>query len=200
MRKAPEVDDLYRLRHSAAHVLAQQEPFGAVVVDGRWNLLQMNRGAQRLFAKFPPQDLQAARNLIVGTLHPNGLRPYIVNWDEVAGLLVARLHREVSARPADEELQRLLVRVLALPGVPAEWRVPAPGRGARAKPWAGCGSPAETTPLDRAGRRARALQTRRATIRDRDSASRSGSGDPSSLRDGARGGASPGAVVRDRKR
>jgi transcriptional regulator with XRE-family HTH domain len=123
-----EADELAYMRRAIDHVLAQQEPFGAVVVDGRWNVVKMNGGAQRLFAKFPPEDLAAATNLIVGTLHPKGLRPYIVNWDEVAGLLVARLHREVAARPADEELQRLLVRVLALPGVPAEWRVPAPGR------------------------------------------------------------------------
>jgi transcriptional regulator with XRE-family HTH domain len=123
-----EAEELAYMRRAIDHVLEQQEPYGAVVVDGRWNLLKMNRGAQRLFAKFPPEDVTAATNLIVGTLHPKGLRPYIVNWDELAGLLVARLHREVSARPADEELHRLLARVLALPGVPAEWRVPAPGR------------------------------------------------------------------------
>lgn len=123
-----EADELAYMRRALDHVLAQQEPYGAVVVDGRWNLLQMNGGAQRLFARFPPADLTTATNLIVGTLHPKGLRPYIVNWDEVAGLLVARLHREVGARPADEELHRLLARVLALPGVPADWRVPAPGR------------------------------------------------------------------------
>jgi hypothetical protein len=56
------------------------------------------------------------------------LRPYVVNWDAVAGLLVARLHREIAARPGDEVLQRLLVRVLAQPGVPDAWRVPEPGR------------------------------------------------------------------------
>lgn len=123
-----EADELAYLRKAIAHVLAQQEPYGAVVVDGRWDVIDMNNGARRLFARFPPEDLSAAANLIVGTLHPKGLRPYIVNWDELAGLLVARLHREVSARPADEELARLLARVLALPGVPAAWRVPAPGR------------------------------------------------------------------------
>lgn len=123
-----EADELAYMRRAIDHVLAQQEPFGAVVVDGRWNILRMNGGAQRLFARFPPEDPSAATNLIVGTLHPGGLRPYIVNWDELAGLLIARLHREVSARPADAELPRLLAQVLALPGVPAEWRVPAPGR------------------------------------------------------------------------
>ncbi|MEO7734785.1 MAG: transcriptional regulator, partial [Kofleriaceae bacterium] len=42
--------------------------------------------------------------------------------------LVARLHREVAARTGDDELSRLLARVLAQPGVPAEWRAYVPGR------------------------------------------------------------------------
>src|SRR6185295_1557412 len=41
------------LRRAIDHVLAQQEPFGAVVIDGGWNLIRMNRGAQRLFGQFP---------------------------------------------------------------------------------------------------------------------------------------------------
>ncbi len=124
-------DELRHLRRAIDHVLAQQEPFGAVVVNGQWDLLQLNQGAQRLFQHFAPTTpagLAAVQNLLLGTVHPEALRPYIVNWDEVAGHLVARLHREISARPADEALPRLLARVLALPDVPSEWRVPAPGR------------------------------------------------------------------------
>ena len=67
----------------------------------------INRGAQRLFAHFPPtraEGVAAARNLVLGTVHPDALQPYLVNWQEVAGHLVARLHREVAARPADDEL------------------------------------------------------------------------------------------------
>lgn len=126
-------DELRHLRRAIDHVLAQQEPFGAVVVNGQWDILQLNRGALRLFEHFAPTTpagLAAAQNLVLGTVHPEALRPYIVNWDEVAGHLVARLHREISARPADEALPRLLARVLALPDVPSEWRVPAPGRNA----------------------------------------------------------------------
>ncbi|MFN0252108.1 MAG: hypothetical protein ACKV2T_34855 [Kofleriaceae bacterium] len=52
----------------------------------------------------------------------------MVNWPDVAGHLVARLHREIAARPGDETLQRLLARALAQPGVPLEWRASAPGK------------------------------------------------------------------------
>jgi len=122
---------LAHLRRAIDHVLAQQEPFGAVVIDGAWDLIQMNQGAARLFQRFPVATAagnDAARNLVLGTVHPEALRPYIVNWTDVAGHLVARLQREVAARPGDDGLARLLVRVLAQPGVPAEWRSFAPGR------------------------------------------------------------------------
>jgi len=126
-------DELRHLRRAIDHILAQQEPFGAVVVDGHWDLLQMNQGAQRVFQHFLPttsEGAAAAKNLVLGIVHPGALRPYIVNWEEVAGPLIARLHREISARPADESLPRLLASVLACPDVPAEWRVPAPGKAA----------------------------------------------------------------------
>lgn len=125
--------ELAHLRRAIDHVLAQQEPYGAVVVDGKWDVLRMNQGALRLFQHFAPttpDGMAAAQNLVLGTVHPGALQPYIVNWDEVAGLLVARLHREIAARPADEDLARLLARVLALPTAPSAWRVPEPGRTA----------------------------------------------------------------------
>jgi transcriptional regulator with XRE-family HTH domain len=125
-----DADEMATLRRAIDHVLDQQEPFGAVVVDGAWNLIRLNRGAARLFRRFPmtPAGHGAAGNLVLGIVHPEALRPYIVNWIDVAGQLIARLHREVAARPGDDQLARLLVRVLAQPGLPAEWRAPAPGR------------------------------------------------------------------------
>jgi transcriptional regulator with XRE-family HTH domain len=116
-------EELLHLRRAIDHVLAQQ--------DGHWDLLRMNQGAAKLFAHFAPttpDGIAAARNLILGTLHPEALRRYMVNWPDVAGQLVSRLHREIAARPADETLQRLLARALAQPDVPLEWRAPAPGK------------------------------------------------------------------------
>lgn len=128
-----DADELTHLRRAIDHVLAQQEPYGAVVVDGWWNVLRLNRGAQKLLERFPPasaEGLAASRNLVLGAVHPGALRPYLVNWLDVAGHLVARLHREVAARPGDDGLRRLLASVLAQPEMPGEWRTPAPGRGA----------------------------------------------------------------------
>lgn len=130
---ALEGEELAHLRRAIDHVLAQQEPYGAVVIDGRWNLLRMNRGALRLFAEFAPASdagRAAAGNLMLALVHPEALRPFVVNWEEVADHVIARLHRDIAARPADDDLQRLLASALGQPGMPAAWRVPAPGRHA----------------------------------------------------------------------
>jgi len=128
-----DADELLHLRRAIDHVLAKQEPYGAVVVDGEWNILRMNNGALRLFQHFMPtsaEGITAAKNLMLATVHPDALQRYLVNWEEVAGALVARLHRDVAARPGDEPLARLLARVLAQPNLPREWRVASPGRNA----------------------------------------------------------------------
>jgi hypothetical protein len=44
--------------------------------------------------------------------------------DSAARVMVARLHREVLARPGDARMSALLARVLAMPGVPKSWHLP----------------------------------------------------------------------------
>ena len=124
-------DELRHLRLALDRVLAQQEPYGAVVVDRTWNVLFANRGATRLMQEFPPRSpagLAASGNVLAATFHPDALRPYIVNWIDVAAQVVARLHREIAAYPADDERRRLLTTLLAQPDVPSDWRAVPVGR------------------------------------------------------------------------
>src|SRR5215831_10681405 len=82
---APE---LAAVNHALGHILAQQEPFPALVVDRHWNLLRANAGAQRLttFLTGPAPDPAptGAVNLAEWLLSPAGLRPLLVNWQDVA--------------------------------------------------------------------------------------------------------------------
>lgn len=87
------------VRRAVDHLLAAHEPFGAVVVDRDWNLLQMNAGAQRLLAwaladRSPPPE--ALRNVLAATLLPGALRERIVNLPEVAATIVDRARRELA--------------------------------------------------------------------------------------------------------
>lgn len=103
-------------------MLKQQEPYGAVLVDRVWNVLQMNEGAQRMMARFfpaepPPPEIAA--NVIKATLHPKGLRPVLVNWVEVAVFTLERLDRECAMFPHDAERQKLRDEVKKYPGLSA---------------------------------------------------------------------------------
>lgn len=119
-------DELAMVRRALDHALGHHEPYPAVVVDRLWNLLRVNRGAQRMLAELvpapPPPEVGAS--LILALLHPLAWKPVIVNWDEVAADLVERLHRECAAAPTDRDLAELRARALATPGVPARFRAP----------------------------------------------------------------------------
>ena len=108
-------------------ILAQQEPYPAVALTSRWDLVQLNQGAARLFAHFlePPVDPLVAGNAVHALLHPRGLRSSVVNFDEVAAALIDRMEREVRISPDPEPVRELLDRVLAYPGISA----PEPGSG-----------------------------------------------------------------------
>src|SRR5688572_25403856 len=96
---APEAASL---RRAVELALNGMEPNGALAGDRAGNLLQMNAGAARLMGLF--MDVAAAppelmKNVVVATLHPNGLRSSIVNFDEVAGLILDRAKREAIHAP-----------------------------------------------------------------------------------------------------
>jgi transcriptional regulator with XRE-family HTH domain len=120
--------ELAMVRRALGHVLRKQEPFPAIVFDRLCNLIELNQAAQRMLARLAPAAMPAdvATNLLLAILHPDAWKSRVVNWDEVAGSLVERLHREVAAAPGDHGLLELRARALAMPGVPAEWHRPRP--------------------------------------------------------------------------
>jgi hypothetical protein len=54
-------------------------------------------------------------------IHPQGLRPWIVNWEVTAAVLIQWLHRDL-LRSADAGTRILLDELLAYPDVPRNWR------------------------------------------------------------------------------
>jgi len=115
--------ELAHVRRALDYVLAQQEPYGAVVVDRVWNVLRMNVGTMRLFGAVLGDTPPPARPNVVDLLFaPGPFREAVVNWEEVAGPLVERLHREIAAEPEDQERRTLLATILAYPDVPQDYR------------------------------------------------------------------------------
>ena len=106
---------LAHVRRALDHLLSQQEPYGAVVMDRLYNVLSMNQGALRLLRLIPaPPPPPLGTNLYHLLLHPDGLRPLLINYEEIAGLLLSRLEREAMVN--DDQPLRELVKALAAYG------------------------------------------------------------------------------------
>ena len=127
---APE---LARVNRALDLMLAQQEPYPSFVVDRRWNLLRANAGAGRLseflMGPAPASAVPAERpNLAVALVSPAGMRPCIVNWEDVALYFLRGVQADAIA-DGTRETADLLRRLLAFPDLPALSRVPPPAQG-----------------------------------------------------------------------
>ena len=131
-RESPlSAPELARVNSALDFMLAQQEPYPAFVVDRRWRLLRANAGAGRLveFLTGPAPAAAAPAepvNLAVALVSPDGLRPFIVNWEEVALYLVRGVQADAIA-DGTRETAELFTRLLAFPDLPALSRIPGPG-------------------------------------------------------------------------
>jgi transcriptional regulator with XRE-family HTH domain len=101
------------IRSALDHMLRQQEPFPAVVVDRRWNLLQANKGAVAMV------------EFLVG---PDVLKPHLTNWTEVVHYFVRSVEAD-AAVDGTTQTGALLQRLLRYPGVRAAMAQAAPSAG-----------------------------------------------------------------------
>ncbi len=108
-------DTMAPVREALTVMLSNHNPFPAVVLDAHWNVLMANEAQQRLVGLMIQERGPFAQtaNVIELVFHPQGYRPFLCNWDEVAGFLLRRLHRDQQARP-DPALAALLGRLAAL--------------------------------------------------------------------------------------
>jgi transcriptional regulator with XRE-family HTH domain len=117
--RALESDEMAPVRGALERFLAAHEPYPAVVVDRRWNLVRANSAIEFLTDGIASDLLEPPVNALRATLHPDGMAPRIVNFDEWSGHLLHRLEREIEAT-GDAELAALRDELLTYPGVQAE--------------------------------------------------------------------------------
>lgn len=103
-------------------MMAQQEPFPLTVLDRHYNAIKRNAAATRMLSVLPLSDEDTSINMCEIVFDPNGIRPLIENWEEVARVLLSRLYRERLLRPNDEALAQLISRLMSYPDVPATFR------------------------------------------------------------------------------
>lgn len=119
---ATQLDDpaMTPVREALQLMLESHLPYPAAVLDGHWNLLLANEAQQALINAVEAEGgpLPATTNIMELAFHPQGLRPFIVNWETVAGFLLRHLRRDLDLRP-EPGLKRLYQRLSELADLPA---------------------------------------------------------------------------------
>jgi transcriptional regulator with XRE-family HTH domain len=106
-------------------ILRQQEPFPAVVMNRRWDIVDSNQAAPRFFGLFLGERAASGpANVVRLMFDPDGLRPFVSNWEAVAAALIQRVRREAVGGAGDPRARDLLAEVLAYPDVPERLRRP----------------------------------------------------------------------------
>ena len=110
-------------RRAVDVILAAHEPYPALVVDLRWNLVAANAATTLLLAGVDPELLAPPVNVIRVSLHPKGLAPRVANLAEWHGHILERLRRQAELT-ADPGLIALIEEVRGYPRPPASDRRP----------------------------------------------------------------------------
>ncbi|HEX3773168.1 MAG TPA: helix-turn-helix transcriptional regulator, partial [Polyangiaceae bacterium] len=117
---ALDAPELAAVRRALDAILRQQEPFPAVVLNRRWDILHRNDGARRFFGFLVGERANTSSpNVLRMMFHPDGLRPFVSNWLAVGEALIRRAHREAVGGVPDPSTRTLLDEVLSYPGVRA---------------------------------------------------------------------------------
>jgi transcriptional regulator with XRE-family HTH domain len=107
------------VRQALERFLSAHEPYPAVVVDRRWNIVAWNRGVDYVNRGVAADLRRPPANALRIALHPDGLASRISNLADWSGYLLARLRREIAAT-GDPELEALYHELAGYPGVAAE--------------------------------------------------------------------------------
>ncbi|HEX8045694.1 MAG TPA: helix-turn-helix transcriptional regulator [Rhizobium sp.] len=115
--------EMQGLTKALKRMLRQHEPFPAVVMDRYWNVVMTNDATPRFFGHFIDMAARPTpRNLLHLMLDPEGMRPFIPDWEQTAKSLLGRVFRESVGRIIDAQTKALIDRLLAYPDVDADWK------------------------------------------------------------------------------
>lgn len=108
-------------RRAVDVILKAHEPYPALAVDLRWNLVAANAVVPALMAGADPSLLEPPINVVRLSLHPKGLGPRIANLAEWQAHIVERLRRQAELT-ADPGLIALIEEIRGYPTPPASDR------------------------------------------------------------------------------
>lgn len=112
-----DTEPMEPVRHAIDQVLTGHEPYPAIMVNQRWDLVSANQAALTIFgSRMAPELLAPPANALRANLHPDGLAPHIVNLAEVSSHMLIRLRRQ-ALLSHDPALGELYEELSSYPGV-----------------------------------------------------------------------------------
>jgi len=124
--QSPEREQIYQALKT---FLKNQEPFPAQVIDRGFNIVMANDAAEaRYQVLLDTQKLwgDGPRSVVRLFLSPDGLRPMIEDWEQVAQWVMEQVYRQAHEGIGDPATLQLFNEYLEIPGVREVWKVPAP--------------------------------------------------------------------------
>ena len=109
-------------KEALERILDKQEPYPAIVLDAEWNLVQQNRSADALGQFLFPGAPNKGFNALELLFSPQGLQPFVVNWEQLSSLLLMRVFREATSPGRGPSSRELLSRLEAMPTTPRNWK------------------------------------------------------------------------------
>jgi transcriptional regulator with XRE-family HTH domain len=113
-----DAEDMAPVRQAMRQMLDGFDPWPAIVIDRRGDVVLTNAGAAVFLEGVPQEVLGDRPNLFRLTLHPEGVSGRIVNFAEVAAFTMAQLRR-LAAATGDAAVVELLAEVTSYPNVVA---------------------------------------------------------------------------------
>jgi transcriptional regulator with XRE-family HTH domain len=117
-RTALDDPSMSRVRAALERLLDGHDPYPGVVIDRSWNVLLANPAAARISASLPAELTTPVFNVFRACLHPDGLAPATLNFDEWGSYLMSQLRR-LEALTNDPEVSELLDEIERYPTVAA---------------------------------------------------------------------------------
>ncbi|QBR02256.1 helix-turn-helix domain-containing protein [Paraburkholderia pallida] len=118
-----DAQEMHSVIRALERVVRQHEPFPAIVMDRHWNVLMTNDAAPRFFNCFIDMAARKSpRNMLHMIFDPQGMRPFVADWDTISRSLLQRVYRESVGHAVDAGTRQLLDELLAWPDVPRDWK------------------------------------------------------------------------------
>lgn len=116
------------VEHVLDVMLRHHDPYPMMIVDRGYEVLRLNESSRRMLT-LATGEVPEPLNLVRALFDPDGFRPFVPEWETIAGEMIARLHRETLREPHNERLAALLDEIRTQPGLPDAWHYPDFSRG-----------------------------------------------------------------------